>query len=204
MLPWPRRQSASGTRNPPAARRVDDTPQRLLYPATCYGQRLEAWTTSRVVETIVVIEATTGRCVKLAAMASHHHTPSTADFGYEGVSLRRLQALLERCSLAGRGLLYFSSRSARFDRCCHQWTDRCMANARTIWLPTFGDTLENSRVGHPAYFCPGSRSEIFQLGPQEGVNHLIQRSPRELFPTHLSVSDEILREEYQAASNAWV
>lgn len=205
LLPWPRRQSAKrdpGT--PPAARRVDEySPTSTLPSYTVMDSVLEAWTTSRVVETIVVIRsddrALREACRRWPVTIIHPPQP-TLDMK-ESVCVG-LRALLERgVPLQDAGCFISPADLPGLTAVVINGLIDAMANARTIWLPTFGDTLENSRVGHPALLPWQAVQEIFQLGPQEGVNHLIQRSPRELvlFPTHLSVSDVDTPEEYQAA-----
>ncbi len=205
LLPWPARQSSIRSCSPDS--QAADT-QSSGRPAisTVIDQVLEAWTTSQVAETIVVIrrddEALCDACRRWPVTIVHPHE-ATEDM--KGSVCVGLQLLISRgtpltgsrCFIAPADLPGLTS----------QVIDRLIAmqaEADKILIPRFGHSLEVSTAGHPALVPWELTAEIFSLGPQAGVDSLVKRHPQEfvLFPPELAVSDIDTPAEYQAALKA--
>lgn len=202
LLPWPARQSFLGLRS--AASDTSDThASGRSATSTVIDQVLEAWTNSRVAETIVVIrrddEALCDACRRWPVTIVH---PLEVTEDMKGSVCVGLQSLISRgVSLTGTRCFIAP---ADLPGLTTQVIDRLIATqteAQKILIPRFGHSLEASTAGHPALVPWELTAEIFRLGPQAGVDTLVKRHPQEfvLFPPELAVSDIDTPEEYIAA-----
>jgi molybdenum cofactor cytidylyltransferase len=185
LLPWPARQSEPATMG------------------TVIDRVLEAWTTSRVAETIVVIrsidEALCEACRRWPVTIVH---PPETTVDMKGSVCVGLQALISRGGLAPDARCFIAP--ADLPGLTSHVIDRLIdatSSTQKILVPRFGHTLETSLAGHPALLPWELSRAIFSLGPQEGVDALMKRHPQEfvLFPPEFAASDFDTPDEYQAA-----
>lgn len=192
LLPWP-----AGDRY--SVPRAHADPSTL----TVIDRVLEAWTTSRVTETIVVIRredvALREACRRWPVTVVHPEEETRDMKESICVGLRHLMARNKPkpdagCFLAPADLPMLSARviNGLID---------VQSKVAAVRLPRFGMTLDTADSGHPALLPWEWTSDIFALGPQDGVDSLIKRFPQEfvLFPPELAASDIDTPADYQSA-----
>lgn len=219
LLPWPARRNFCGeavlydkkgllpngqpafqtTHNP----LLENLSSESATLGTVIDRVLEAWTTSQVTETVIVIrpddEALRDVCRRWPVTIVH---PPEVTVDMKGSVCVALQMLMSRGGPAAGARCFIAP--ADLPGLTSQVIDRLIAaqsSTQKILIPRFGHTLESSIPGHPALVPWELTGEIFALGPQEGVDTLIKRHPQEfeLFPAELAVSDIDTPAEYQAA-----
>lgn len=192
LLPWPASQQSASQQS--ASSRAQ---------STVIDRVLEAWTSSRVTETIVVIRrddvALRDACKRWPVSIVH---PLEATEDMKGSVCVGLQTLLSRGTLAPGARCFIAP--ADLPGLSSQVIDGLIdsrSGDRTILLPRFGPTLEASIAGHPALLPWELTAEIFALGQREGVDAIVKRHPQEfvLFPPELTVTDIDTPEDYQTA-----
>lgn len=192
LLPWPvRREPSSGSE------------LGTTTTSTVIDSVLQAWTTSRVDETIVVIRSDDTALIDLCRrwpVTIVHPTEATKDMkgsicvGLQCLISRHAPTPATRCFIAPADLPGLTS--GVIDRMMDAPVDN-----GTVLIPRFGETLDASTDGHPVLLPWNVTSEIFALPPHEGVDTLIKRHPLQyiLFPRCLAVTDIDTPSEYQTA-----
>lgn len=201
LLPWPKGNSKSIEKAT-----QQDSPASIL-DATSASQTvidrvLEAWTTSQVIETIVVVRnddsALRDACNRWPVTVVH---PPTTTHDMKGSVCVGLQFLIDKGVLTGQARCFIAP--ADLPELKPQVIDRLIeaqTDARMILIPRFGRSLETSVTGHPVLLPWEFTNEILTLGPQEGVNTVVKRHPQEfvLLPPELTVKDFDTPSEYHA------
>jgi molybdenum cofactor cytidylyltransferase len=206
LLPWP--ASPRCLELLPSESLTSDSPTSRLSMkhatlGTVIDRVLEAWTTSQVTETIVVIRADDQALRDVCRrwpVTIVHPLEKTTDM--KGSVIVGLRTVISRCTPV-TGTRCFIAPADLPGLTAHVIDGMIDSpfSTQKILIPRFGDTLESSVVGHPALLPLELTQEIFTLGPNEGVDALTKRHSHEfvLFPAELAVRDFDTPDEYQAA-----
>jgi molybdenum cofactor cytidylyltransferase len=161
---------------------------------------LEAWTTSRVTEVVVIVRpedaALKEACQRWPVTVVHPTAPTLDMKASVCVGLRALHdrnpPANARCFIAPADLPGLTSHV--IDRILESSSD-----AETIVLPRFGGSLETSTLGHPALLPWRLTHEIFELPADAGIDSMLQRHRHAyvLFPAEMSFKDIDTPEDYR-------
>lgn len=207
LLPWPADQprSAESLLDKPLVEEqtTDGSTGRSAHCFTVMDRVLQAWTTSRVTETVVVVRSDDSALIEVCSrwpvtLVRPDH--ATADMkasicvGLQSLMARGVPTRETSCFIAPADLPGLTAQviDGLID---------AQSKVRSILLPRFGHSLDDSVSGHPALLPWKRTAEIFALGPQEGVDTVIKRHRPEfiLFPPELAVFDIDTPAEYLAA-----
>ncbi|WP_372897083.1 NTP transferase domain-containing protein [Stieleria sp.] len=177
---------------------------KLLLPwgdGLLIDQVLAAWTDSRVDEVVVVVrkddQALTEACRRHRVHLVHPNDDPLEMKTSVQCALREIQTrftpkIHDRCFIAPADVPMLSPRI--IDRLIAAESD-----ASTIVVPEFG-----GKPGHPALLPWPLTAEIFELGPDEGIDRIVKRN-RQLavpFPAEQRVVDVDTPEEYERLRDA--
>jgi len=172
---------------------------KLLLPwgnRTLIDQLLNAWTTSRVSEVVVVIRQNDGdlkhACVRwpvhiVQPAEDPHDMKESVQIGLRYLSQHFQPVDDDGCFIAPADLP--GLRSEIIDRLIAETSDRS-----TVTVPLFGD-----RIGHPALLPWPLTQQVFDLPHDEGVNRLVERCRKQTveFPAHDYFADVNTVAEYR-------
>ncbi len=169
--------------------------------ATVIDSVLDAWTSSKVLEVVVVVRASDGPLTEACQrwpVNIVHPDQSTADMkatvavGLQFLQTRFRPTVADRCFVAPADLPTLRSEIV------NRLVDT-PADCETIVVPSFG-----GRQGHPALLPWPITAEIFKLDKDEGINRIVQQHPKLAvsFEASLAVDDVDTPSEYRAAINA--
>ena len=177
---------------------------KLLLPwhdKTVMDQVLNAWTSSGVTETVVVIRPDDVELQRVCAgwpvTIVRPPTPpadmkASVQIGLQFLNQNREPTPADHCFIAPADLPTLER--SMIDRLLAARCDRS-----TVTVPHFGD-----RPGHPLLLPWPLTKEIFALAADEGVNSLLARLPQQQvnFPAAARVTDVDTPAEYQTAFKA--